>query len=56
METIVETLQRRTKSAGLEIDPQHVFELLVVAWCPFCCRDGARGGNENCGPKTTFET
>lgn len=51
METMLETLRRRAQSAGLELDPQRVFELLEAAWCPFCCRDGARGGNENCGPK-----
>jgi hypothetical protein len=56
MEMIVETLQKRAQTAGLQIDQQHVFELLDAAWCPFCCRDGARGGNENCGPKLELAT
>jgi hypothetical protein len=55
MDRIVERLQRKASSAHLEIDRGEIFDLLEVAWCPFCCRDGGRGGNENCGPKPVLQ-
>jgi hypothetical protein len=51
METIVVRLESRARSVGLDIDDAQIFELLALAWCPICCRDGARGGNDSCGPK-----
>ena len=55
MDTIVERLQRKAGSTHLEIDRGEIFDLLEAAWCPFCCRDGGRGGNENCGPKPVLQ-
>lgn len=50
MQTIVEKLQKRVDDADLQLDQAAVFELLEAGLCILCCRDGARGGNNNCGP------
>jgi hypothetical protein len=52
METIIDKLQKRASDVDLEVDPAAVFQLLEVGLCILCCRDGARGGNKNCGAET----
>lgn len=51
MERTVETLRLRMRDRAVDLDENEVFELLSVA-CFLCCRDGDRGGNKDCAPKT----
>jgi hypothetical protein len=55
MDTIVEKLQMQAGKEHLELDRGEIFELLELAWCPLCCRDGGRGGNKDCGVETVPE-
>jgi hypothetical protein len=55
MDRVVAELRQRALAGGIASCDDEVFELLELAWCPFCCRDGARGGNENCGVKVAPE-
>lgn len=46
----LDSLRRKVSETGLFRPQGELFELLS-AGCFFCCHDGARGGNDSCGPK-----
>lgn len=55
MERIVERLRRGAAERDLDYREGEVFALIELMGCMLCCRDGARGGNKDCGPKVIEE-